>query len=326
MSTQYIHFTDAQKEQARQTDLVSLLKSQGETVKRSGKEYQWRDGSEKVTVRGNLWFHQYDRDGGDAIDFVRRFYNKSYPEAVEYLLGGRGGMLTISPPIVKEAKPFELPPKNENMRRAYAYLLKQRKIDRDVLCAFADKNMIYESLPYHNVVFVGYDKGGVPRHAGMRGTGQTSTYKGNAPNSRPEYSFHWTGTSRYLCLFESPIDMLSFISMHKENWRCHSYAACCGVADHVLWQMMKDNPNIEYVYLCLDNDEPGQEAAHRIRQKLSEQGIQSEILIPTLKDWNEDRQAAAEALCACGIAPRKSAEFSISESQEENLSCPTLQL
>lgn len=304
MSTQYIHFTDAQKEQARQTDLVSLLKSQGETVKRSGREYQWRDGSAKVTIRGNLWFHQYDRDGGDAIDFVRRLYNKSYPEAVEYLLGGSGGTLTVSQPIVKAVKPFELPQMNDNMRRVYAYLLKQRKIDRDVLYAFADKNMICESLPYHNVVFIGYDKDGIPRHVSLRGTGQTSTYKGNASNSQPQYSFHWNGTSRYLCLFESPIDMLSFISMHKDNWKSHSYAACCGVSDHILWQMMKDNPNIGYVYLCLDNDEPGQEAAYRIRQKLSEQGIPSEILIPNLKDWNEDL---------------------LFLQQEEEL-CPTLQL
>ena len=70
MSARYIHFTDAQKEQARQTDLVSLLKSQGEKLKRSGSEYEWRDGSQKVTVRGNLWFHQYERTGGDAVDFV----------------------------------------------------------------------------------------------------------------------------------------------------------------------------------------------------------------------------------------------------------------
>lgn len=257
---------------------------------------------------------------------MRRFYNKSYPEAVEYLLGGSGGTLTVSQPIVKAVKPFELPQMNDNMRRVYAYLLKQRKIDRDVLCAFADKNMICESFPYHNVVFIGYDKDGVPRHASLRGTGSESSYKGNAPNSQPEYSFHWNGTSRYLCLFESPIDMLSFISMHKDNWKSHSYAACCGVSDHILWQMIKDNPNIGYVYLCLDNDEPGQEAAYRIRQKLSEQGIQSEILVPIRKDWNEDRQAAAEVLCACGNVLRKSAEFSISESQEENLSCPTLQL
>lgn len=82
MST-YIHFTDEQKEQARQTDLVSLLRSQGETLKRSGKEYEWRDGSQKVTVRGNLWYHQYEQVGGDAIDFVRRYYNKSYVMSTE---------------------------------------------------------------------------------------------------------------------------------------------------------------------------------------------------------------------------------------------------
>ena len=127
MST-YIHFTDAQKEQARQTDLVSLLQSLGETLKRSGKEYEWRDGSQKVTVRGNLWYHQYEQVGGDAIDFVRRYYNKSYVEAMEYLLSGCGGTLTVSPPIVKEPKPFELPPKNDNMRRVYAYLLNRRGI------------------------------------------------------------------------------------------------------------------------------------------------------------------------------------------------------
>ena len=78
MSTEYIHFTTEQREAARQTDLVALLQSQGEHLKRSGKEYVWRDGSEKVTVRGNLWFHQYERIGGDAVDFVRRFYNMGF--------------------------------------------------------------------------------------------------------------------------------------------------------------------------------------------------------------------------------------------------------
>ncbi len=78
MSTGYIHFTDEQKETARQTDIADLLRRQGETLKRSGSELEWCDGSQKVTVRGNLWSHQYDRQGGDAIDFVRRFYNKTY--------------------------------------------------------------------------------------------------------------------------------------------------------------------------------------------------------------------------------------------------------
>lgn len=323
MPTKYIHFTDEQKEQARQTDLCELLRSQGEKLKRSGSEYEWRDGSQKVTIRGNLWFHQYDRQGGDAIDFVRRFYNKDYPEAVEYLLGGCSGTLTVSPPIERTPpKPFELPPRNDNMRRVFAYLLSKRGLDRDVVNAFAHRQMIYESAQYHNAVFVGFDQEGVPRHANMRGTGSESTFKGNADSSLPEYSFHWTGKSKYLLLFEAPIDMLSFISMHKKNWQQHSYAAACSVSDRVLFQMLKDNPNISEVFLCMDSDEPGQAAAKRISDKLFKQGINAKILVPEHKDWNEDRLAAG------GNAPRQGAEFSVqTENMEEGEEpCQVLQL
>lgn len=104
----------------------------------------------------------------------------------------------------------------------------------------------------------------------------------------PKYSFHWNGGNDRLFVFEAPIDMLSFISMHKEGWQKNNYAACCGVSDQVLWQMMKDNQNIRKVYLCLDNDEAGQSAAKRISDKLFIQGIKHEILVPIHKDWNED--------------------------------------
>ena len=79
----YIPFTDEQKEKARRTDLAGLLRSQGEALRKSGSELEWLDGSQKVTIRGNLWFHQYEQVGGDTIDFVRKFYHKSYPEAME---------------------------------------------------------------------------------------------------------------------------------------------------------------------------------------------------------------------------------------------------
>jgi len=284
----YIHYTQEQKDRARTTDLVDLLQRQGEHLKRSGAEYQWRDGSNKVTIRGNLWYHQYDQVGGDAIDFVRRFYNKDYPEAMEYLLNGYGGTLTTAPPAKKEVKEFEMPQRNENMRRVYAYLLHQRGLSRDVVYAFAHKNMIYESLPHHNAVFVGYDTDGVPRHAHKRGTGSQSTYKGNAEGCIPEYSFHWNGTSDKIFLFEAPIDMLSYISLNPYQWQKNSYAASCSVADRVLFQCLKDNPQIKEVYLCLDNDEAGLTAAKRISDKLFIQGYKTEILTPIHKDWNED--------------------------------------
>lgn len=50
----YIHFTEQEKEkeQARKTDLVDLLRRQGKTLKKSGKEFQWKDGYEKVISSG----------------------------------------------------------------------------------------------------------------------------------------------------------------------------------------------------------------------------------------------------------------------------------
>ena len=257
-------------------------------MKRSGREYEWRDGSAKVTVRGNLWFHQYDREGGDAIDFMKRFYNMEYSDAVLYLTGGGMEKLCKRPEQKQDYPELALPERNGNMRRVFAYLTKQRGIDRGVVEAFAHHGMIYESDKHHNVVFVGYDREGKPRHANLRGTGRESTFKGNAPNSNPAYSFHWHGSSSALYLFEAPIDLMSYLSLHPENWRENSYAAACSVSDRVLFQMLEDNSNISQVCICFDNDEPGQSAARRIDDKLFTMGIKSQILVPNQKDWNED--------------------------------------
>lgn len=284
----YIHFTKEQREQARRTDLANFLISHGEKVKKSGSEYEWLDGSQKVTIRGHLWYHQYEQKGGDAVDFVRRFYNKDYAEAVEMLLNNCDGQIVNLQTTEREQKPFILPPRNDRMSRVFSYLLLTRGIDKDVLFEFVKNKMIYESAYYHNAVFVGYDSSGKPRHAHKRGTVTSNPYKGNVAGSQPEYSFHFNGTSDKMFLFEAPIDMLSYISKHKENWQEHSYAASCSVSDRVLFQCLKDNPNIKNVYLCFDNDEAGQVANKRIADKLNSMNIKSEIFIPIHKDWNED--------------------------------------
>lgn len=296
MKTEYRHFTQAQREQARSTDLVSLLQGRGEALKRSGREYQWQDGTQKVTVRGNLWFHQYERVGGDAVDFVRRFYGLNYPQAVEFLLGSNTLPL-IECHSEKERPEFQLPAPNDNLRRVAAYLVNRRGIDRDIFYAFVRRGMIYESAQHHNAVFVGFDSGGVPRHAHLRGCG--GSFKGNAAASDPQYSFHWSGSSDRLYLFEAPIDLLSFLSLHKENWQQHSYAAACCVGDAVLFRLLADQPAIRTVVLCMDNDAAGQAANRRIAKKLEEQSIAVQCLVPARKDWNEVlcAQRQEEMLC-----------------------------
>ncbi|MBC5787057.1 MULTISPECIES: DUF3991 and toprim domain-containing protein [Clostridiaceae] len=289
----YLHFTEEQKERAKNTDIVELLRSSGINPKQVGSEYQWDDGSGKISIRNNLWFHQYERIGGDTVSFVRRFYHKSYPEAMQYILGQSASetpscQLTMG----KERKPFELPEKNPSMCRVYAYLIKQRWIEKDILSYFVRQNMIYEDTN-HNAVFVGYDEHGQPRHAHKRGTHSAVNYKGNVSGSLAAYSFSHIGTSNRLYVFEAPIDLLSFLTIYQQGWQEHSYVALCSVAAQAALKIIKQNPNIHEAYLCLDHDKAGIEGCYRIKEQIqNESDCSVHFLQPEeYKDWNEQLKA-----------------------------------
>lgn len=254
----------------------------------------WENGG-RVTIRDNIWYSHYEQEGGNSIEFVRKYYNLSYQDAVQMLLDERIEPLSVTVKQQKQKKPFELPSRNDTMRQVFAYLLNSRFLDRDVVKHFVHEGLIYESKEMHkgkeihNCVFLGIDKDGIPRHAHKRGTYTLGDgFKGNVDSCDAEYSFHHTGKSNKLFVFEAPIDMLSYISLHKENWQDHSYVSLCSVADHAMFRMLKDNIQINKIYLCLDNDEEGIQSDWRIRNNLKEQGYTDVSFIrPKYKDWNE---------------------------------------
>lgn len=298
MST-YIHFTEEQKIRANEVDLVEFLQRQGEKLLPSGREKRIAS-DHSITVRGNEWYDHALEQGGLAIDFVQNFYGLSFPEAVTKLLSGEQGELYSKAKKRKqiEQKHFVLPPKNSDMRRVFAYLIKNRHIDRDVVSFFVKQKLLYESCEqsadktkeYHNAVFVGYDRNGVPCHAHKRGIySNGKSFKGNVESSNPCYSFHFTGTSNRLYVFEAPIDMLSFITIYKNtHWQEHSYVALCGVSEQAMLKMLEINPNLNHVLLCLDHDAAGIEASEKFQDLLSKKGIECSRLLSKCKDWNED--------------------------------------
>ena len=298
----YIHFTDDQKRRAGEVDLEQFLLRQGEKLLASGFEKRLASDN-SITIRGNRWYDHAAEQGGGPISFVQQFYNLSYPEAVTCLLGGEQGVVYVpdSKQEVKEKKAFALPPANRDMRRMYAYLLKNRFLDRDVVSAFVRAGVLYESCEkfksgtseHHNVVFVGKDTAGAARHAHKRSINSIGkTFRINVEGSDPRCSFHHAGSSERLYVFEAPIDLLSFITLYRKDWQRHSYVALCGTAEHAMLWMLEQNSGIRTVCLCLDHDAAGIEAGGRLTDILWERGYDSiEILQSEYKDWNEDIKA-----------------------------------
>ena len=293
----YIHFSDEQKRRAGEVDLEQFLLWQGEKLLPSG--FEKRLASDRsVTIRGNHWYDHAEEKGGGPISFLQKFYGMTYPEAVTRLLNGEQGKVfePIDRGRIREKKAFSLPPASSNMRRMYAYLLKQRCISREVVDAFVHAKLLYESAEpsadgrknHHNAVFVGLDENGVARHAHKRGLYSFGEgFKRNVAGCDARYSFHCCGTSGQLYVFEAPIDMLSFITLNPENWQEHSYVALCGVSDHALLWMLEQDPALQQVTLCLDNDKAGIEAARRIAETLQKKGYSHvDSILPSQKDWN----------------------------------------
>ena len=287
----YIHFTEAQKLQANAVDLVEFLRFKGEPLIRSGLEFRLAN-NHSVTVRGNEWYDHAAEKGGGPVAFLKQFYGMNYQEAVLALIDKDVSELCpqVTAPLEKVKKPFELPPANKDNRRVFAYLLKHRHLDREVLTTFVRQGLVYEDQKYHNAVFVGRDQDGTPRHAHKRSTNsQGKAFRVTVEGSDFRYAFNWPGASGHLLVFEAPIDMLSFISkFHDSDWQRHSYVALCGTSSQSLLGMLERCLSIDTVHFALDNDQAGQLATRRLAKLVREKGLAVNALVPVNTDWNED--------------------------------------
>ena len=277
-----MQYTEEQIARANQTDLVSFLNAQGEQLVKSGREYRWKK-HDSVTISGNRWYRHSQSKGGYPVDFVMEFYYATFPEAVKILIGEEGEGRQKSCPA--PSKDFRLPEKNEDNEKIMKYLTEKREIEKTLVEDWIDRGDIYEEKKHHNVIFVGRDADGIPRYAHCRGTGEIK-YRGDVTGSDKSYGFSYRGTDNQLFVFEAAIDLLSFIQLFPKDWKKRSYLSLSGVSSVALMTFLSERPQITSVFLCLDNDQAGNEACEKLAGEISE-GYSVIRLKPYKKDWNE---------------------------------------
>ena len=274
-------YSKEQIDRANAVNLEDFLRSQGESLKRCGKDMEWK-AHDSLKVRGNKW-HRFSNDtGGYPIDFVMDLYGKSFPEAVEMLIGEKGeGQQEAVPAPSPE---FHLPLRNVTNVNARNYLVTERGLDEGLVDLFMNAGDIYEDGKYHNVVFVGRDPDHMPRYAHCRGT--KDKFRLDVAGSDKAYGFSHQGKDDKICVFEAPIDLLSFINLFPKNWQEHSYLSLGGVAYKALEQFICDHADIQTIYLCLDSDQAGNDACVMLNKSIPDR-MKVYRMAPPVKDWNE---------------------------------------
>ena len=190
-----------------------------------------------------------------------------FQEAVRTVLEAIHRDVTYTPPVwlpPAEHEEFRPLPRAKTNLDAYNYLVQERGLDQELVDGLMRQGRIYQSGKYKNVVFVGTDFDGVV------------------------YRFRMENPDCPRCnVFESEIDLLSYLSMRPADQRTENYIALGGVSPRALLAFLQYRPDVSQINLCTDGDRAGEQCAESIRTLLEGQYEISREAAPIGKDWNE---------------------------------------
>jgi len=297
------HFTGEELAIAKQVDLTAVAAALGYTVKRIGKYHTLKEMDSIRIYDKTHWFRwsrQYEKgsNGGSQIDFLCVFCGMEVKEAVFWLLDFAGYRKESAKPSVmikesgkkEEKKVFLLPEPALDNSYLYWYLSEKRGIRKDVIDFFVKADLIYEAKKYHNIVFKGKDAEGITRFASMRGVfdKEGKAFQCDVAGNDKAYGFHIANEkSKELVVFEAAIDLMSYVDIHGDF---ESNKLALGmVHDAPLETFLRENPRVESIRFCLDNDVPGRKAAEHLMEKYYGLGYEVEDCPPPAgyKDYNE---------------------------------------
>ena len=287
--------SDEDLARAREMDLLTYLTYyEPDNLKYvSGTTYCTAEHDSLIINNGKwCWFSQ-GIGGKSALDYLIKVKGIPFREAVERIIGRITEPLPQVIPKPPPPKVFVMPDVNPDPSRAVQYLT-DRGIDPAIILWCVDHKLIFETTKYSNVLFVGYDPEGHPKYGAVRST--TGGFKGDVSGSDKKFSFRIARavSPRKVHVFECATDLLSYatcVKLRGGNWLKETYLSVGGIGGKVvpmaLEQFLKDHPDISHIYLHLDNDGPGRNAAKNITEILKSQYVIRDIPPPEGKDFND---------------------------------------
>ena len=123
--------------------------------------------------------------------------------------------------------------------------------------------ILYESVPYHNAVFVGKDESGKARYAFLRGIYEKNGkgFKMEQTGSEKKYSFCIPPEreTKRVAVYEACIDALAHMTL--EEGKRDKYRL-----PDALEEFLKNHPEIKEIEICTDNDFAGRWAKEQMKK------------------------------------------------------------
>ena len=262
----------------------------------------------KINGESSLWHWKSRGIGGKlALDYLVHVEGCSFVEAVR-LLCEEQPLFTPQNhlEVERQRPPFELPPESPTATRVEAYL-RCRGISPQVIQKCIDDGILYESLPYHNCVFVGRDANGAPKYAALRGTytyGKQFKAESTGSDKRFGFCIESAQESGTVAVFEAAIDAMAEMTLAGDavdKYRLSLggiYAPEEGCDIHPpasLEEFLRRHPQVDRIEFCLDNDPPGRAAAVTLARLYGKQ-YQVAVRLPPIEgfDYGDLAQAALE--------------------------------
>ena len=262
----------------------------------------------KINGESSLWHWKSRGIGGKtALDYLMHVEGCSFVEAVRLLCEEQPCFIPQRHEEVERKRPpFELPEKSPTTTRVEAYL-RCRGISQAVIDHCLQTGILYESLPYHNCVFVGRDAGGTPRYAALRGTytyGKQFKAESTGSDKRFGFCIEPTTESSAVAVFEAAIDAMAEMTLTgnaADKYRLSLggiYAPEEGrdiPPPAALEEFLAQHPRVDRIEFCLDNDPPGRAAAAALARLYGER-YQVAVRLPPIEgfDYGDLAQAAME--------------------------------
>lgn len=266
------------------TAIEYLRKYQSYRLKKSSARNEWEltdHDSFKINAITSAWHWKSRGIGGyNALRFLTEVDGMGFVEAVQFLSGQNPSYI---PPEQTEKKPvpFELPKRYPDCERIRQYLL-GRGISRETITYCIQKEILYESAPYHNAVFVGMDEKQKPKYAFLRGIYDRSDkpfrIEQRGSDKTCSFCIPPIENSMRVAVYEAAIDSLAHMTLEQN--RANKYRLSLGGISapkkgekrkefkkpSALEKFLKQHPNMKEIEICTDNDFAGRWACEHLKE------------------------------------------------------------